>query len=555
MLFAALTGVLSGVASGDTTTSVTPLDIKGGGAWGPYRELVDWQNALGDTDSAAKPSIPINLDYTRNGSFAGREAFLHGDTDFAVSGVPFTDEELKSLPGGKDDLIAAPFDVTAIAFLVAAPNPESFTEIKTVPPPCDPLTDPDQCVQVVPYTGPLKIPNENLGSMVLRQGPGFPKGNAWDNPAVLQANNVEGWTINVNTGPGTILRSDADETNYYLQQFVKAAAPKTWASILSTFHQYQWEPIAERWPRVPGGASREGLEQQSLPLGQGGIDPLTGGYNQSTSGTIGALAPSSMEQVLEVYPVAQIQWAYMQNANNDWVAPNPDTINAAVDAGGDQPLYALTNKTPNAYPLVWVDKIYVKSSGLSADKTEALATMIRYVATAGQSVMVQHNDGRLSSDLVKQALTAADDVVQSNCKGSDRVLVKDSTPGRFAPNLDAIKAIGPMFHCNSKAAPPTTRATTPTTFAPFNPSSNLSTTPFPTLPALPSAVAATGAPAADQTSNDQDVKSAALTASKLPLEQPSGSGGFDRTAAVVLGAGLYLLLRGPSRRLLRLGAE
>ncbi len=49
------------------------------------------------------------------------------------------------------------------------------------------------------------------------------------------------------------------------------------------------------------------------------------------------------------------------------------------------PLYALTNKVPGAYPLVWVDHLYAPAHGLSIEKTEALAAVIRYLATAGQA--------------------------------------------------------------------------------------------------------------------------------------------------------------------------
>jgi hypothetical protein len=393
--------------------------------------------------------------------------------------------------------------------------------------------------------------------MVTRQTQGRPQVNGWDHPDVLAANGVEGWSTPTGNGPGPMVRSDDDESTLYLQQFIKTAAPKTWASILSTYHQYQWDPITEHWPRVLGGASRTGLEQEAETLGQGGIDPFTGSYNGSTSGTIGPVEPSSMEQVLATYPQAQVRWAYMQNANKDWVAPTPDSINAAVNAGGDTPLYALTNKVPNAYPLTFVDKMYVKASGLSADKAEALATIIRYVATSGQAVMAQHNDGQLSTALVKEALDAADQVVKSNCTGSGHQLVQNTDIGRFAPNVDGMKSIGKMYHCNATAtAAPPTATTPPTTFAPFNSSFNsTSNIPLTPLPALPASTA-TGTPSSNPSETKKSsTTSAALAASKLPLNDPSSSGGTDPKVAMLLGALLYLALQGPARRLLRLGSE
>ena len=135
----------------------------------------------------------------------------------------------------------------------------------------------------------------------------------------------------------------------------------------------------------------------------------------------------------------------LQNANGDWVGPTPDTINAAVDAGGDTPLFALDHKVPNAYPLVWVNHLYVHTSGLSIEKTEAIATLIRYLATDGQAVAKDVGEGRLPKTLADKALAAADDLVNSNCTQSDAVKLKSSDPGPYAPDGAGMKAIGPMM--------------------------------------------------------------------------------------------------------------
>ncbi len=49
--------------------------------------------------------------------------------------------------------------------------------------------------------------------------------------------------------------------------------------------------------------------------------------------------------------------------------------------------------------------------------------------------------------------------------------------------------------------------------------------------------------------------SGALVATQLPLPEPSATGGADRLAALLLGAGLFLLLRKPVRKLLAKGAR
>jgi hypothetical protein len=271
-----------------------------------------------------------------------------------------------------------------------------------------------------------------------------------------------------------------------------------------------------------------------------------------------------METVLNTFPAAQVQWAYMQNAHGDWVAPNPASIDAAVNAGGDQPLYALTNSVSGAYPLVWTDQMYVRASGLSTEKTEALATIMRYVAVAGQAVMAKHNDGQLSDAQVKEALAAADQVEKGNCKGSDRVLVQNSDPGRYAPNIPEMQGIGKMYHCNPSASAPSS-TTTSTTFAPFNPLSsssfsnnspiNIPLTPLPAVPTATSDATATQTGSQATTKKTTSSRPAALAASKLPVTEPSGSGGTDIKVAMLLGAALYFVLQGPARRLLKVGSE
>src|SRR5262249_22571454 len=147
-------------------------------------------------------------------------------------------------------------------------------------------------------------------------------------------------------------------------------------------------------------------------------------------------------------PQQKIVLSQMQNANGDWVAPTPDAIDKAVDAGGETPLYALTNKVPGAYPLVWGDRLYAPAHGLSVAQTEALATLIRHLATTGQEKAEPVGEGRLSAALVTTALKAADQLVLSNCQGPDRKVELNFDPGPLAPaSATAMQGIGAMAHC------------------------------------------------------------------------------------------------------------
>ena len=106
------------------------------------------------------------------------------------------------------------------------------------------------------------------------------------------------------------------------------------------------------------------------------------------------------------------------NANGEYVAPTSASITKAAAAGGDQPLYAFDHKVPGAYPFTWIDHLYAPAHGLSVEKTEGLATLIRYIVTAGQDVAATVGEGRLPDSLVQKSLDAADALVMSNCVGS-----------------------------------------------------------------------------------------------------------------------------------------
>gem|GEM_PF-5637223 len=587
---AALAGVvlaismLGAIAPRRGATAPVPVSLSGRGSWGPHAVLVPWQDTL-----IGAPS-PIDMNYISNGSYLGRQDFLSGSTDFVISGTPFTADELKLLPGGADAIIAAPVQVTENAFLLSYPY-DDFVELKSIPLGCNPDLD-ENCTQtLVPYSGPIRVPNENLAAMLFRSnincGTDGLKTNYWVCPDIVKALGVEALRLDPNK-PNSVVRSEPSASNYYLQQYAKLVAPGVWAALL-TDPRAKWEPITERLPTIPD-VSREGAEQQAFQLGIPGA--ATGSLN-SAQGIVAAAPAWTLGAVHTAFPKTKVGFIQAQNANGDWVAPTPDSLTKAVAAGDDTPLYAATNKVENAYPATWVDKLYVKAGGLPIDKTEAMATMIRYLATAGQDLEAPQGEGRLSAHLVRQALDAADKVVQANCTGADRVITKSSDPGPMAPAaLKAVTAIGPMLHC--QAAPAATTAPV-TTSPPATPTgaavvSNAATTTTPTTPvvavsdtnasvstsvaaavsSVPSASYVPGlsfasgssnagtasgvtAPATNETSNGSipvRLVAGLLTAAKLPFPIPGTGSAVDVVTTLLLGALLFVVLFRFTRRML-----
>ncbi len=561
------------------TAAPVPVALRGEGAWSTFEEIVPWHNQL----AAAK--APIDLGFVPNGSFLGRQDLLAGSVDFALSGLPggFTTAELAAHKHKASDFVDAPVAVSTLGFLTMAPI-TAHPGFQTFTQRCDPNGDPSEwppdvtdpfdpvhgCFIWAAYSGAIKIPNQNLAAMMFQYQLDEHGGaineplSSWNQHDVLAAFGVDNLqSVPPKRGPTPVLRSDQDETNYFLQQFASRFAPAVWAGLHVVDPKAKWDPITEALPRQ-ASASRGEADQQAELLGPPS-DPANSGV--PVGGAIADIPPSALIAVKSTYPKANVTFAELQNANGDWVAPTPDAIDAAVNAGGDTPLYAFDHKAAGAYPFVWVDHLYAPAHGLSIAKTEALATLIRYLASAGQAAAKPVGEGTLPASLAAQAFASADALVRSNCTGADRVIVKGNNPGPFAPAGTALAGVSSMLHCEAAPAPTTTSTTSATTtttattvpastgtVAPLGSSS--ATTPVPPSVArvVPTTVARTSAapstttlPAKPQPPGPSPI----VLASHLPLDTSNGTTGVDRFGAVLLGAGLYFLLRKPATRLFR----
>jgi hypothetical protein len=387
--------------------------------------------------------------------------------------------------------------------------------------------------------------------------------------------------------PTMYFQSGPAEQNYFAQVYAATAAPEQWKAIeqdaegiLSANQAPTPVAITETLPgKLPsGGSSKEGLRQAVQAV-------------EGHSNVMALVSPSALYEFNNDPAVDHVggpktaQWIGVENASGQYVDPSPATIDAAVAAGGDEPLYALTHPVAGqpAYPLTYVDRLYAPATGLTQKKTEAIATMIRYLATAGQEYDAQYGDGRLPSNLVKEALDSANSLVRSNCTDPSETIVSSSDPGPYMPKLLAgspgaqdIAAIGEMLNCDvapPKAPVTTTTVSTSTSGAlsgigdqTQNPSSQFlspsSATAFATgttsggsagsLQVVPGR-SRPGSKSGSSTSAPSTTVSGSsgpVSLSNLPLPIPfSGRSPYDRLAGLVLGAGLVLLLRRPLARL------
>ena len=76
--------------------NITDFDVRADGSATSATLFYDWAARLCNGDNA------VVVDYTENSSTTGRENFLNGLTDFAVSGLPASEEELTAHPEHRD---------------------------------------------------------------------------------------------------------------------------------------------------------------------------------------------------------------------------------------------------------------------------------------------------------------------------------------------------------------------------------------------------------------------------------------------------------------------
>ncbi len=252
------------------------LTLEGLGSWGPFGEMTAWQNAL--YGEAGKPFM--DLGYRADGDQLAREQFVDGAGDFVISGTPFLDDELAKVPGGRDGLISAPIHATALAFLLyTPPNPGSGGGLASNVQVCDPDlpgNEEKNCFEVRQYNGPIRVPDETLAAMTWSTSGSCPPPagsgvtgsqdlNSWNCAGVLEAMGLPDIVEFFGGRVTPFHRSDASATNFFLQQYVKKAAPNVWQGLVADAST-TWEPIGERLPRAPG-ETRQGALAQVLTLG------------------------------------------------------------------------------------------------------------------------------------------------------------------------------------------------------------------------------------------------------------------------------------------------
>ncbi len=411
------------------------VELTGVGTWTAGPPALAWANAFFGAPSS------VRVGYLSEGSQDARRSFIDGASDFLISGQAFTSEERADLAKADRTLIDLPIQAVGLAFLVSGPFPVGLQVCRPQPGEDDPEIE--DCIPAGKFEGPLRLFPEDLGDIVLESGR-----NNWANQR-FQSLVPAGLRLTVPlSGALPVVRSDGGATNRFLQEYLSTAAPDKWNARVTSSGLAGYQP-SENWPFIETPA-RSGLQT---------VTQIVASWQAPSSNSTafgGVLAPTSPLAAAQAIageaakPAGATRtelWVpELQNGAGEWVQPTGDSITRAVAAGEGEPLYGLKNPVPGAWPITWVNRMYVPATGLSGKEANALASIIRWQATVGSDGAGILRDGKLTPRMVSEALAKADQVVESNCRAAGLKTAKSSQPGDYAPK-GTLAGLGQVSVC------------------------------------------------------------------------------------------------------------
>lgn len=428
--------------------------INGAGTYSIDQLINPWSEDL----FGAREQLSFN--YRTPGTYVGLDQLARGQVDFAVAAAEPLPGQLGATPTA---FLRAPIRADAQA-LVAMFGRNGLQTLTFGPE--DEFGDRE--VTVLPYTGPVRLEPGGVAAAF-----SFPPGTGtiWgldrtgddnDIPRQLVFDLAEGQIINRESGTpeAAVVRGDPSSSNLYMQQYIESTTPERWRELLGLRNLPIATEPAPQWlfPNAPGRRSGTGGQLQILRELK---DPST--ENTSTASGVFALVPVSaaVEELTanraqraaedgRARTAGDFRIIELRNGAGEWVAPDEQSILTALQAGNGAPLHGLDEAVPGAWPLSHLDYLYAPATGLTPEKTNGVAALIRYAVTKGQDHVQPFGTPRLPQQYVTQALAVANELVAGNCRQVGYE-VREGPPGPLLP--ENIVVPGTIKHCVQSPAP------------------------------------------------------------------------------------------------------
>jgi len=337
--------------------TITDFDVRADGSATSAALFYGWAAQLCRGDDA------VVVDYTENSSNTGRENFLNGLTDFGVSGLPATAEELEDHPDHRE-FSYVPLVASAV---VIAYN---FTDPQTKEPFDDLVLSPRLVARFITDTQ-LEDFFRDRELRKLNQGFRLPTGLA--RPLLRAERNAD-----------TRIVTNWFSSNTSAQKFLAGTKSDDFkidvnaAYVGYSYPQDLFETVAQDNAYFP----RQGQRTISLKMFYGVTATGNAREDTTTTGFIGVMdLPSAKRFGLKVAKIGE--------SRDTAVAPTDATILAGLADMDTSPEGLLiadpTPEDPTAYPLVKVDYAMVPNEFSTQRKVDKVTSLLRYGLTEGQN--------------------------------------------------------------------------------------------------------------------------------------------------------------------------
>ena len=338
--------------------SITDFDVRADGSATSAELFYDWAAKLCTGDNS------VVVDYTENSSTSGRENFLAGLTDFGVTALPATAEELEAHPDHRDfNYVPLVASAVVIAF--------NFTDPFTGQPLDDLVLSPRLVARIISNTS-LETFFQDRELLQLNPGIRLPT-SVLARPLLRAERNadtriVTSWFSSNTTAQEFLADNDS---------FKIDVNP---AYIGYTYPQDIFETVSEDSLYLP----RQGQRSVSLKLFYGVTPTGTTRLDTTSTGVIGVVdLPTAKRFGLKVAKIVQ--------SDGTSVAPTDESILAGIADMDTTPEGLLVaDSTPEdvlAYPLVKIDYAMLPKKFSTQVKVDKVLRLLQFGLTDGQTAL------------------------------------------------------------------------------------------------------------------------------------------------------------------------
>ena len=338
--------------------NITDFDVRADGSATSAGLFYDWAAKLCNGDN------PVVVDYTENSSTTGRENFLAGLTDFGVTALPATAEELAAHPDHRDfSYVPLVGSAVVIAY--------NFTDPFTGQPLDNLVLSPRLVARIITATS-LETFFQDRELQILNPGVRLPT-SVLARPLIRAERNADtriltSWFSSDTTAQGFLSGTDSFRI------------PVNPDYVGYTYPQDIFETVSQDIFYLP----RQGQRTVSLKLFYGVTPTGTARETTTSTGIIGVVdLPTAKRFGLKVAKLVQ--------SDGTSVAPTDDSILAGIADMDTTPEGLLVaDPTPEdlaAYPLVKIDYAMVPKNFATQGKVDNVLRLLQFGLTDGQTAL------------------------------------------------------------------------------------------------------------------------------------------------------------------------